>query len=138
VIFFTVYGEPVAQGRPRFAMRGNHVMTYDPEKSQLYKDTVYSIALQNKPKELMQGPIVLTIKCHRGIPKSILSSKKKLGKAMSGELRPTTKPDVDNYAKGIKDALKGVIWQDDSQVVSLTVSKHYSITPRVEIEISEA
>lgn len=137
VIYFVVYGEPVAQGRPRFARRGNHVMTYDSEDSRVYKDTVYSIALQNKPKELIQGPINLVIKCYRGIPKAILSSKKKLEKAISGELLPTTKPDVDNYAKGIKDALNGVIWKDDSQVVSLTVSKHYSITPRIEIEISE-
>lgn len=46
-----------------------------------------------------------------------------------GELRPTTKPDVDNYVKGVKDGLNKVIWQDDSQVVNLTVRKFYSMHP---------
>lgn len=34
-----------------------------------------------------------------------------------------TKPDVDNYVKGVKNALKSVIWKDDSQVVDLHVSE---------------
>ncbi|NRG47334.1 RusA family crossover junction endodeoxyribonuclease [Bacillus sp. CRN 9] len=62
---------------------------------------------------------------------------KKVAAAESGELRPVTKPDVDNYVKGIKDALKSVIWQDDSQVVDLLVSRYYSQTPRVEITIQQ-
>nr|WP_082786584.1 RusA family crossover junction endodeoxyribonuclease [Sporosarcina psychrophila] len=49
----------------------------------------------------------------------------------SGELRPTTKPDVDNYVKAIKDGLIKVIWQDDSQVVDLKVRKFYSLSPKV-------
>ena len=135
MISFIVYGNPVAQGRPKFVRRGNHVAAYDPEKSRTYKDMVYAVALQYKPAQLLQGALGLTIKCYREIPKSILSSKKKMEQVLSGELRPTTKPDVDNYAKGIKDALKGVIWYDDSQVVSLAVAKYYSEEPRTEVII---
>jgi len=57
--------------------------------------------------------------------------------AEKGELRPVTKPDTDNYIKAIKDALKSVIWKDDSQVVELHASKYYSQNPRIEIEIKE-
>jgi Holliday junction resolvase RusA-like endonuclease len=130
-----VYGEPKAQGRPRFARRGNFVTTYDPKDSKEYKDTVYSVALQHRPSQPLTGAVSVGIMCFRSIPKSF--SRKKTEMAENGEILPTTKPDVDNYAKGIKDALKGVIWQDDSQVTFLSVSKRYSVTPRVEIAIME-
>jgi len=64
-------------------------------------------------------------------------SKKKLAEAEEGTLRLVTKPDVDNYVKGIKDALNKVIWNDDSQVVDLTVSKFYSESPRVEVLVEK-
>ena len=136
MINFTVYGDPVAQGRPRFFRRGNHVGTYDPAKSRDYKDTVYSVALEHRPSQPLTGPLNVYIECYRKIPASF--SKKKIGQACEGLIKPTTKPDVDNYAKGVKDALKGVIWQDDSQVVLLQVRKMYSQTPRMEIRIEQA
>ncbi|OJG60972.1 hypothetical protein RV08_GL000365 [Enterococcus mundtii] len=52
-------------------------------------------------------------------------------------LRPITKPDADNYAKGVLDALKGIVWKDDGQVVDLIARKYYSSEPRVEIYIRE-
>ncbi len=64
-------------------------------------------------------------------------SKKKAIEAEQGTIRPTTKLDVDNYVKGIKLALKSIIWKDDSQVVELTVSKWYSEVPRSEITINQ-
>ena len=49
------------------------------------------------------------------------------GKAKTGgKLLPTKKPDVDNVAKSVLDALNGVAWLDDSQVVRLEISKSYS------------
>jgi Holliday junction resolvase RusA-like endonuclease len=44
---------------------------------------------------------------------------------------------VDNYLKGVKDALKGVIWKDDSQVVEVFARKRYSARPRIEVKIKE-
>jgi len=136
-ISFIVYGEPKAQGRPRFKRRGNSVQTYDDPKSNEYKDTVYSVAVQNKPPELLQGPLSVVIVCLRSMTAAILKSARKTTLAEAGKIFPLTKPDVDNYAKGVKDALKGVIWRDDSQVVELTVIKRYSETPRVEITVRE-
>lgn len=68
-------------------------------------------------------------------PKSF--SKKKTEMAERGEIVPVTKPDADNYLKAIKDALNGVIWRDDSQIVDVQVSKRYSVRPRIEIEVHE-
>lgn len=51
-----------------------------------------------------------------------------------GLLRPTTKPDVSNVIKGVEDALNGVWYKDDSQIVAYgKVGKWYSDMPRVEI-----
>ena len=135
MIQFTVYGEPVAQGRPRFTTAGGFVRAYDPKKSRDYKDYVRLVAVEKAPKEPIDGPVSLTIRVFRPIPKSF--SKKKAELAENGSLRPTTKPDADNFLKSIKDALKGIIWRDDSQVVDVYVGKWYSSRPRIEIEIQE-
>ena len=136
MIQFTVFGEPVAQGRPRFARMGNFVKTYDPAESKDYKSRVLAAALEVRPEKPLDMPLSVTIKAYRSIPKSM--SKKKATQAMIGEIRPTTKPDIDNIVKGVKDALKGVIWRDDSLVVNLQAGKWYSVTPRVEISVREA
>ncbi|KQC47080.1 hypothetical protein AP057_13870 [Geobacillus sp. Sah69] len=133
MIKFIVYGEPVAQGRPRATIINGHIRMYDPKKSKDFKDYVRLVASEHRPEKLIEGPISLDVKVYKPILKSF--SKKKKAAAEAGQLRPTTKPDVDNYVKGVKDALKNVIWKDDSQVVDLHISKWYSETPRVEITI---
>jgi len=135
-ISFTVFGEPTAQGRPKFARRGNFVQTYDPKKSVDYKSRVLAAALEVRPEKPLDIPLYVTIVAFRSIPKAM--SKKKVTQAMRGELRPTTKPDIDNIVKGVKDALKGVIWRDDSLVVSLFAAKYYDEVPRVEVTVTKA
>ena len=54
---------------------------------------------------------------------------------LNGELRPTKKPDCDNIAKVILDALNGIAYHDDSQVVELVVHKHYAETTRVNVTL---
>jgi Holliday junction resolvase RusA-like endonuclease len=46
-------------------------------------------------------------------------------------MKPTTKPDTDNIAKICLDALNGIAYHDDAQIVELQVSKLYSDEPRV-------
>ena len=134
-IEFTVYGEPVAQGRPRATTINGRVKMYDPKKSSEYKNYIRLVASQHAPKELLDGPLQLDVKIYKPTLKSF--SKKRKALAEQGLLRPTTKPDVDNYIKAIKDALKNVIWKDDSQVVDLQVSKFYSEKPRIEVKIEQ-
>jgi Holliday junction resolvase RusA-like endonuclease len=47
------------------------------------------------------------------------------------------KPDVDNIAKSILDALNGAAYDDDKQVVALMIHKEYSDTPRVDIKLGD-
>lgn len=139
-ISFIVYGEPVAQAR---AGRRNFIkaqkartQAFDPEKSASFKDKVYDQAVSVKPERPIETAIAITVKVYKSIPKGMAQYKQKL--ALAGELRPITKPDLDNIIKAVKDALKGVVWRDDSQVVSFGHSgKWYSDVPRVEITVRE-
>lgn len=73
------------------------------------------------------------------IPKS--KSKKVKAQMYTGVILPTKKPDADNIAKVVCDALNGVAYKDDTQVCSLTVIKRYTTAeengPGVEISISK-
>ncbi|MEW4368602.1 RusA family crossover junction endodeoxyribonuclease [Paenibacillus kandeliae] len=133
MIQFTVLGEPVAQGRPRASTVSGHIRMYDPAKSSDYKDYVRLAASAHAPKILLEGPLSMMLTVYRSTPKSF--SNKKTAAAEAGQIKPTTKPDVDNYLKGVKDALKGVIWKDDSQVVEVFARKRYSTRPRIEVKI---
>ena len=136
-IEFTVYGEPVAQGRPRAgkSWKTGKTVMYDPKKSRDFKQYVKLAASQYAPQELLSGPLELHVRVYKPTLKSF--SKKRTREAEEGLRRPVTKPDVDNYVKGIKDGLSKVIWHDDNQIVDLHVSKFYSERPRVEIKVQE-
>lgn len=129
-IKFTVYGEPVVQGRPHGSIRNGKVHMRDRAKAKYFKQYVALVASQHRPKTVITGPVAMDVKVYRPMPKSVSNSLKKKEKAENGLLRPTTKPDVDNYVKGVKDALDHLIYKDDSQVVDLKVSKFYSEEPR--------
>lgn len=44
----------------------------------------------------------------------------------SAPLAPSVKPDVDKLARSTLDALSGVVFDDDSRIVRLTVAKEYA------------
>lgn len=49
---------------------------------------------------------------------------------IKGEIRPTKKPDLDNVAKIICDGLNKIAYEDDSQIIDLTVTKYYAEIPK--------
>lgn len=132
---FTVYGKPVAKGRPRFSNRGGFVRSYTPENTINYENLVklsYQTQVGNKK---LDGMIYAEIIAYFPIPKS--TSKKNAELMRNYEIMHTKKPDCDNLAKSILDALNGIAYDDDSQVCSLLVSKFYGDVARVEIELGE-
>lgn len=134
-ITFTVYGEPKPKGRPRFCKIGKFVRAYTPPETEKAEYDLRSQAIRYRPQTPFQGAIALEARMFRGIPKSF--SRKKAEMAEQGAIHPTTKPDADNYLKLLCDALNSIFWRDDSQVVSMTVSKHYSTNPRIEVRMEE-
>lgn len=129
-------GDAVPQGRPRVVRIGCRAIAYDPPKSKAYKALVRRYAAQDAPKEPLDGAVTLDVQIYRSVPKSW--SKKKREAAITGVIHPTTKPDVSNIVKGIEDALNGVWYKDDSQIVEERLIKGYSDRPRVEIAMYKA
>lgn len=133
-----VYGNPVAQGRPRFSRQGGFVKAYDPIQSKSYKQLIrleLQPLLSNPDFKPIDKACCLNLKVFRAIPKSF--SKKKRYAASEGAIRPTTKPDADNYVKGVLDALNGIVVKDDSQIVDIVAKKFYSDTPRIEAVVTQ-
>ena len=128
--------EPVPQGRPRFRRVGDHVIAYDPAKSREYKRIVQLVARSRAPERPLEGAVRLTLVIYRAVPKS--ASKRKAGRMLEGRIRPTTKPDISNVLKGVEDALKGIWYKDDSQIVEYgEVSKYYGEEPKIIVEVEE-
>ena len=137
MITFTVPGVPVGKGRPKFARRGNFVTTYTPERTASYENLVkfYAALAMKNGKPLYNGPLSVLFDVRVPIPASW--SKKNKAAALNQDLRPTTKPDADNIAKLLCDAMNGVVYTDDKLIVELMVRKWYSETPCVEITIED-
>ena len=137
VLAFDIPGQPIGQGRPKFSTINGHARAYDPEKSRNYKAYVRLLATQamkDRGFTMIEGPCCLSINAYFEVPKS--KSKKFREAALNGLERPTKKPDLSNIIKVIEDALNGLVYKDDSSIVSLKIQKYYSEFPRVEIEIS--
>ena len=139
-IHIVILGEPVAQGRPRFSRHAGYVSTYDPGKSRKYNqrifDEIWAQIATRKIRQIPPGvPLHVTVMVYRGIPKSWPKSKR--DRAILGDIRPTSRPDTDNYIKIAMDGLNKALFKDDSYVVSIRAEKHYSDTPRMEIIVSQ-
>ena len=134
---FSISGEAVPQGRPRFTTRGGFPRAYDPPKSRAYKDLVRCSYAGMMTAELYtevfknfsSGVFSLKVTEYRAIPKSWSKRRKEEAKY------PVSKPDIDNVYKIVSDALNGIVWKDDSQVVHGEIWKKYSDFPRVDIDI---
>ena len=129
---------PKAQMRARHAVRGKHAMAYKAVAQRRAEETINAYLLPHIPKKPLSGPVCLTVKAFLPIPKS----KPKWWKesAALGRIVPTTKPDLDNLMKNVKDCLTDMrFWTDDKVVVSYGegTGKYYSDQPRWEIKIVE-
>ena len=63
--------------------------------------------------------------------------KKRVASLLGGLVRPSKRPDLDNLNKSVMDALNGIVYRDDCQVVTLNSKKVYAETPGVDICVME-
>lgn len=134
IVSFVVPGAPVGKGRPRATRRGKHIQLYTPEETANYESLVALAASQAMAgRGLYAGPVVLQLDIHMAVPKSW--SKKAKAAALADIAPPMKKPDSDNVIKAICDALNGVVWVDDVQVVDSITRKRYRETPGVHVQV---
>jgi Holliday junction resolvase RusA-like endonuclease len=136
MVTFMVEGTPVPKGRPRFARRGKFVSTYSPKTTVDYESKVSESAkLAMGASEPLETPVGAYIYITLPVPASY--SKKRTQACLSGEERPTKKSDIDNYCKAIFDGMNGIVFVDDSLVVSLHATKVYGTIGMVEVMVKE-
>ena len=135
-VSFNVPGEPTGKARPRVVRNGAFARTYTPEKTVNYENLI-KVEYQRQCGNTYFGEacLAMEIVAFYGLPSS--ASKRKKAAMLEGVLRPKKKPDCDNVVKVICDALNGVAYHDDAQVVSCSIDKRYANIPHIEIKINE-
>ncbi len=140
-IYFVVYGKPEPAGSKRgFAFKrktgGTGVAISDANpKSRNWKNEVSHRAAECYQGELLDGPLFVSFVFH--VPR-IKGHFGKKGLKPTAPQYPAGRPDVLKLARGVEDALTGVVWRDDSQIVQETLAKRYGEPSRVEITITKA
>jgi len=120
---FDVVGEPKPQPRPKAARIGGFIRIYTPSTAKKWKEAVMAEAKKHFKTPLV-GPVEVTLGFRFSRPKSHLGAS---GLRGSAPLLHTKRPDVDNLAKAVMDALTDVgLWADDSAVVMLVTTKSYA------------
>lgn len=120
-----VPGEPVPKGRPRaFRMQRGRIGHYTPRKTRDWETETRRIARQAMQSRLpLEGPVRLEVMAVFPAPGSWPRWKRAL--VEDQHIFPTGRSDVDNVVKALSDALNGVVWLDDGQVVDLVARKRY-------------
>ncbi|CUW38809.1 conserved protein of unknown function [Magnetospirillum sp. XM-1] len=129
----TVPGKARGKQRPRAVRTKAGVRVYTPEETINAEGWVRACWLDQIGRVWLTGPLRVEIDVVVAPPKSL--SKARLSLALANDLRPTTKPDADNVAKLALDALNGVAWADDVQVVELEVRKLFGSEPEMVLRV---
>jgi len=132
-VIIKILGRPVGKGRPKFSRMGNFVKTYTPKETVEYENLVRLSWMNTPDAKKLDGKIRATVLAYFKIPKSV--SKKKHAEMLDAPY--ASKPDTDNIAKSILDALNGIAYDDDSQIVELHVYKTYSDDEYAVLELEE-
>ena len=128
ILQFTIPGKVVAKQSFRYTRDGRKYINSDVKNYAnwvrlCFKDTYP----EHLPSVFFEKALGIEIRTYFEIPQGF--SKKKRSMCLTGHIRPTVKPDTDNISKNIKDALNGIAYPDDKQVVYECISKYYGEEP---------
>jgi Holliday junction resolvase RusA-like endonuclease len=128
----TIPGKPVGKGRPRMTKSG-HV--YTPAPTENYEAYIKALWVQEHGSEVAfpVEAVMLSVSVYMAIPQS--TSKKRREAMLDGVIMPTKKPDLDNVLKIIADALNGLAYTDDKQIVGVTMVKGYSEHDSIDVAV---
>lgn len=148
-VAFTVHGVAAPAGSKKGfynAKARRVIITDDSARSRPWKALVADAAVENmltigtngsrvlEGRPLLQGPLKLSVTFYLPRPKGHFGAR---GLKPSAPIYPTVKPDVTKLLRAVEDALTGIVWRDDAQIVSQFAQKVYGEPARTEIHISQ-
>jgi Holliday junction resolvase RusA-like endonuclease len=130
-VTIVIGGDPVAKGRPRFTRKG---FSYTPAATRKYEAhgrLAAQEAMGDRPP--IAGPVRIIALVELPVPASW--SRTRTAAALTGDIRPTTRPDLDNYLKAAMDAINTIVVADDSLIVEIDAGKRYGVQPKLVVTV---
>jgi Holliday junction resolvase RusA-like endonuclease len=116
--------------RPKAMMVQGSIRVYAPKEYTFYKKELAEEIKEKMRhlgfKDILDEPLALSILFRVRMPIGFSAKEKVL--ALTGNLLPTTKPDLDNLEKTILDTMNAIVYTDDTCITSLSSFKMYSET----------
>ena len=137
-ISFTVFGEPKTAGSKKAfysAKLKRSIITDDNAKSRDWKEQVASAARQAYSGDLLTGALRVEFRFIRVRPAGHYNAKGELNKTGRESIGPATRPDCLKLARCVEDALQGVLYRDDAQIIAERLVKEWGEPARVEIQV---
>ena len=132
---FEIPGKPQGKGRPIVTKHG----TFTPQRTVSYENLIKveyerQCGAQRFPDDT---PLSMTIIANYAPPRSA-PKKRRAEMLLNTQRRPMVKPDMDNVVKVVCDALNGLAYRDDVQIVQLFAVKRFAETESVTVTLREA
>ena len=138
MISFTVHGVPAPAGSKRgFANRHTgRIQIVDASKRSKPWQAVVAAAAADAMDgaELLQGPLELVLRFYVPRPKGHFGARGNVRPAAPSH--PAVKPDVLKLARACEDAMSGICYRDDAQIVREVLTKEYGDPARVAVGIA--
>lgn len=130
---FEIYEKAIGKERPRYSAKTHRV--YTPTRTSTFEGKVKNafLAKYNTQTEPTEKPVEAIIKIQFAPPESLNKKKKNTLLFTPYDKRP----DCDNLAKSILDALNGLAYKDDKQITYLSIEKLYGEENKIEVDLEE-
>jgi Holliday junction resolvase RusA-like endonuclease len=121
-VTIVIAGTAVAKARPRVTREG----------------FVFTPANTRQEAMVDRAPIAVPVRAEISVDLPVPQSwsAKRQAAALAGYIRPTSRPDTDNYVKAALDAINGIVAADDCLVVELIAEKRYAAVPQLRIVVT--
>lgn len=135
MITITIPGAISGKGRPRFSARGGIPRVHVDARTASAETWIRACAIEQAGAIPIAAPVAVEIAILVAIPASW--PRRKRAHALAGALWPAGRPDLDNCIKLIADALNGILWKYDRQIVRLVASKRYAEHAETRLTVAE-
>lgn len=142
-VTFTVPGKPAPGGSKKafkHPSTGKIIVTDDAKNNAGWKQRVSVFASQAMAgREPFEGPLIFTMLFRLPRPKGHYGTGRNAAtlKPWAEHARPIGPPDTTKLVRAAEDALKGIVWKDDSQVVLQSAGKVYGDVPGLKVTVEK-